>query len=98
MLYLRYMWCSRCYMVYILPFNWIRLYHPDFFSRYHSSSRCRKIPGGLAILYPEKLEWPQKFRRHFFFYLILFLVSFLIGPVLFFRDLYKQLQNKGPDF
>ena len=66
MLYLRYMWCSRCYMVYILPFNWIRLYHPDFFSRYHSSSRCRKIPGGLAILYPEKLEWPQKFRRHFF--------------------------------
>ena len=57
-----------------------------------------KFPAGWQYCIQKNWNGPQNFAGIFFFYPILFLVSFLIGPVLFFRDLYKQLQNKGPDF
>ena len=57
-----------------------------------------KFPAGWRYCIQKNWNGPKNFAGIFFFYLILFLVSFLIGPVLFFRDLYKQLQNKGPDF
>ena len=53
-----------------------------------------KFPAGWQYCIQKNWNGPQNFAGIFFFYLILFLVSFLIGPVLFFAIYTSSCKTK----